>query len=297
MAPSSPPDPEELRRGVARLEARGYRVRLGRHVEARDGHLAGPDEARLEDLHGMFADREVRAVWCARGGSGAIRLLPRLDWDLLRAHPKPFLGYSDITVLALGMLARVGLPSFFAPMVATELGRGCSEECLDLALELVSSVEPRGLLADSRCAHAEVLVEGEAEGRLVGGTLSLAAATIGTDCRPDTRGAILFLEDTGESPAQVERYMRQFALAGLLDEVSGFLIGVARWDGDPERYLPLARVYGDVLRPFGRPALFNWPLGHLPSPMTLPLGRRARLDATARSLVLLEAGVGPAPAR
>lgn len=269
---------------------------VGEHVLDRRGHLAGRDEDRVADLHRMFANPEVDAVICARGGSGAIRLLPLLDCDLIAAHPKPFLGYSDVTILELALLKRCRLPSFFAPMVTPDFARGASPECLRLLWKQVCEPAPAGELWDPRTGSAVTLRGGMAEGPLVGGTLSLIVPTLGTEWEIETEGAVFFFEDVHESPARVERYLMHLRLAGKLDRVAGFLIGNAPYEVDEEeraRYLEIEDVYRDVLVPLGKPLVYGWPHGHDPSPVTLPMGVRVRLDADRKSVTVLDPAVAP----
>jgi muramoyltetrapeptide carboxypeptidase len=296
VAPASPVDPAALERGRAILHEWGFRTVLGDHVLDRRGHLAGRDEDRAADLHRMFADPEVDAVICARGGSGAIRLLPLLDCELIAAHPKPFLGYSDITILELALLKRCRLPSFFAPMVTPDFARGASAECIELLWKLVCEPSPAGELLDPRCSEAVTLVGGVAEGPCVGGTLSLIVPTLGTPWEIETENAVFFFEDVHESPARVERYLMQLRLAGKLDCTAGFLIGNAPYEADDaERagYLEIDQVYRDLLEPLGKPLVYGWPHGHDPSPVTLPIGVRVRLDADRKSLEVLDPAVAP----
>ncbi len=294
VAPSSPPNPERFAHGLEVLRAQGYEVVLGEHVGERYGHLAGSDEARAADLHQMFARPDVDAILCARGGSGSIRLLPLLDYELIAAHPKVFVGYSDITSLQLALLARCGLPTFFAPMIQPDFAREPTAGCLDLLWRLIGCAEPAGLVEDSRCAQAITLTGGVAEGPLVGGTLSLLAATLGTCYQPDLRGRILFIEDVHESPARMERYLQQLRLAGMLETVAGIVLGHAEYEATPQEaasYLPIEQVYTDLLEPLGVPVVYNFPVGHVPHPAAIPQGIPARLDADRRELTILAAAV------
>ncbi|MBM3458282.1 MAG: LD-carboxypeptidase [Armatimonadetes bacterium] len=294
ISPASPCTPRALEMGLTVVREAGFQVVLGEHLLDRRGHLAGADEDRASDLTSMFLRDDVDAVLCARGGSGAIRLLPLLDWDALAANPKPFLGYSDITILQLALLRRCRMPSFFAPMPASDLARGPEQHTLEWLWRLVCRPEPAGSPADPRIQEATALVGGVAEGPLVGGTLSLLVATLGTPFEVETQGRILFLEDIHESPARMERYLLQLRLAGKLDGLAGLLLGVAPFEAPEEekaRYLPLEQVYRDLLSALPYPVVYGWPLGHLLSPISIPQGIRARLDAGDRSLAILEPAV------
>jgi muramoyltetrapeptide carboxypeptidase len=294
VAPASPVNAEALERGIQAIRAHGFSVVVGEHVLDRYGHLAGQDTDRAADLHAMFRRPDVDAVLCARGGSGSIRLLRHLDWDLIAAHPKPFLGYSDVTILQLALLSRCRLPSFFAPMVTPDFAKNPDPGCPETLWRLVCEPAPAGELREPRTETAETLVGGTAEGPLVGGTLSLVVATLGTPYEVVLDGALFFFEDVHESPARIERYLAQLLLAGKLERASGFLIGNVPYEASDEeraRYLGIRQVYEDLLVPLGKPLVYGWPFGHDPSPVTLPIGIRARLDADRKAVTVVEAAV------
>jgi muramoyltetrapeptide carboxypeptidase len=297
VAPASPVASQEvLERGLEVVRREGFRVVLGDHLWDRYGHLAGRDADRAADLHAMFTRPDVDAILCARGGSGSIRLLNYLDWELITAHPKPFLGYSDVTSLQLAFLRRCGLPSFFAPMVGPDFAREPTERCQELLWRQVCESTPAGVLDDPRVADSETLVGGVAEGPCVGGTLALVAATLGTPYELQTEGAIFCFEDVHESPARVERYLTQLLLAGKLTAAAGFLIGNVPWDATEEeraRFLTARQVYLDLLVPLGKPLVYGIPFGHDPSPITLPLGIRLRLETAPPRITVLDAAVAP----
>lgn len=294
VAPASPVSPELLERGRAALHAWGFRTVVGKHVLDRYGHLAGRDADRAADLHEMFRRDDVDAVICARGGSGSIRLLPLLDWRLIASNPKPFLGYSDITILELALLKKCRMPTFFAPMVTSDFAHGSEPGCVEMLWRMICEPAPAGELSDPRCAAAETLVGGVAEGPCVGGTLSLIVPTLGTELEIETEGSVLFFEDVHESPARVERYLTQLLLAGKLQKAAGFLVGNVPYEADEEekaRFLSAEQVYRDLLEPLGKPLVCGWPHGHDPSPVTLPQGVRVRLDADSRRVTVLDPAV------
>lgn len=294
VSPASPPSAVDLESGTAALVACGFQVEWGRHVLDRHGHLAGADLNRAADLHEMFERSDIDAVICSRGGAGSIRLLNLIDWGLIARHPKPFIGYSDITVLELAMLRQCGLVTFFAPMVASEFGPGLAAASSDFLWKLVCRPRAAGAVVDDRCSRSTCLVPGEAAGPLAGGTLSLVAATLGTPAEIDLEGALFFFEDVDEPPEHIERYLCQLIHSGRLEQVAGFLIGNAPWAGE-ERALTLHQIYEELLAPFGRPMLYGWPHGHDEHPLALPMGIHARLDSSTCSLEILEPAVAPRP--
>ena len=282
IAPAGPATAERVAL-VEPLFARfGLRTRLYPSCHARHSQhdfLAGDDALRLADLHAAFADADVRAVFCLRGGWGSPRLLAGVDTTLLRAHIKPFIGYSDITALH-ALLQRQGLMSFHAPMPASDLVIDGAED--DAAARFALLMQP---LTAGRVFAPTLLpgawhVGGAASGRLVGGNLSLVAALAGTPWALDARGAILFLEDISEARYRVDRLLTQLRQTGVADAAAGFLLGSFTEDADPTTLLRehLARL--------GKPVLAGWPAGHGQPNRALPLGAKATLDAAAGTLTL-----------
>ena len=284
--PSSPVEPELLDAGIAAFARRGFRVQVAPHVRARDGHHAGTPAARAADFTDFYADPAVDVLWCARGGSSALRLWPLLHWDALAAlPPKMVIGYSDTTSLLIPLNQRVGTIALHGPLVF-ELGT-LAPALLDWQLGLLQSPQPAGAVPG---LAAETLVPGTAEGRLTGGCLSLVAATLGTPYQIVTDGKLLLMEDVGEAPHRIERFLCQFAEAGLLQAAAGFIVGQAT-DADDSRTLPMRQIWTDLLAPYGKPAVLSFPFGHVSQNYALPLGAYARLHADAKTLTLLEAAV------
>ena len=284
--PSSPVEPDLLDTGIAALQSCGFRVAVAPHVRDRVGHHAGTPAARAADFTRFYADPEIDVIWCARGGSSACRLWPLLDWDTLaKLPPKMVIGYSDTTSLLIPLNQRVGTAALHGPLVF-ELGT-LAPELLDWQLGLLQSPEPAGLVPGQA---AETLVPGTAEGRLCGGCLSLVAATLGTPYQIETAGKVLLIEDIGEAPHRIERFLVQFAEAGLLQAAAGFIVGQAT-DADDSKTIPLRRLWSDLLAPYGKPSVLGFPFGHISQNYALPLGIHARLDAEAKTVTLLEAAV------
>ncbi len=289
-APAGPVEPDRLRAGVAELEAIGFRVRVPEGVFARTGFTAGVAERRLAELHGLFADDEVVGILCARGGAGCGALLPRLDAGLIAAHPKLFVGYSDITFIHL-FLARLGQVSFHGPMVARELGEGSYHK-----ESLLHALSGGGPPFSAGAGDLVALRPGVAEGRLRGGCLSILAASIGTPWAPlvDEEGTLLLLEDVDEPAYRVERWLLQLRHAGALDGVKGIVFGEMKGCGpDAQAGYTLEQVILGALEGLDVPIALGLSSGHTRGPtVTVPLGVRARLEAgeSARFRVL-EPGV------
>jgi muramoyltetrapeptide carboxypeptidase len=283
---------------AARLEATlGVKCRLGKHVKARHGYMAGTEKERLEDLHAMFADPGVAGVFCLEGGYGTERLLSGIDYELLRKNPKVLLGYSDITGLHLAITKKAGLVTFHGP-VATGSMPPWSLASLKKAL---FSAEPIGELTNPPeddqnwpAFPLHTVAAGKARGAIVGGNLTLVSTTMGTPYEIETKGKILFIEDTGEAPYRVDRMLTQLKLAGKLQEAAGIVWGTCT-ECTPakssfEVNLSMSDLLDEILGDLGKPVLAGLVFGHTKEKATIPLGVEAELDAGAKRVAILEAG-------
>jgi muramoyltetrapeptide carboxypeptidase len=294
VAPSSAPRDDRLEKGLAAIGGRGYRFVAGTHLYDRHGYLAGADAGRAADINGMFARPDVDAVFCARGGCAAWRLMDLIDWELVRAHPKPFVGYSDITTLHLGMERCADLATIHGPMVVS-IGGGLSESAADCLWRLLEQPEPLGALNTSSAKPpVRTLVSGRAAGRLAGGCLSLLASAAGTPYGPDFADRIVVLEDVDDPAYRVDRNLHQLVRACNLGMAAGIVVGTATgWDKDCAEApaITLDDLWRDILLPLGKPTVLDFPFGHVPNPLSIPLGCMAELDATSRTLTVTEAAV------
>lgn len=281
IAPSSAPaDPDRLRRGIEQVQRRGYRVLQSPTALSPRGYLAGPDPERLAAINHVLRDPEIKVIFCARGGYGALRLLPHLDYAAAQQHPNVLVGYSDVTALQLALYAQSGLPSVSGPMVAVEWPD------LDAASErqlwaLLRGASPAPLLGP----REEVLVPiqpGSAEGVLLGGNLSVLTRLIGTPYLPDLTGALLFLEDVGEAPYRIDGLFAHLKLAGMLNRLGGLILGgfteAVPEPGKPS--LTLDEVLTDYVADLPCPVARGLVYGHFPVKSVLPIGVRARLTVT-----------------
>jgi muramoyltetrapeptide carboxypeptidase len=294
VAPAGPVAPENLERGIARLQSWGYKVVVGEHVLAARGYLAGTDAQRAEDFNRMWARPDVDGIFAAKGGYGVMRMLGGIDWDLVRAAaPKFFCGFSDITALHAALEREAGLVTFHGPMPAA-FGAAEAYNAAELKAAMASSM-PLGTVpwpAEGEELPRPVAVRpGVAEGALAGGNLSLLSALVGTPWEPDFTGRIVLMEEIDEAPYRVDRMLVQLLLAGKLQRAAGVLFGdspscLSNPEGKPS--LSLFEVLEDHLGPLGIPVLYGFPCGHTGYRATLPLGVRARLDAAAGNLTLLE---------
>jgi muramoyltetrapeptide carboxypeptidase len=295
-SPASPIlDPRPLLSAQTWLEELGFEIRFTEHANSRWGYAAGKPEARARDLEQAFADPEIDAVLCLNGGHAAAMVLRHLDYEVIAANPKPFVGFSDITVLHAALGAEAGLVTLWGPTFG-QLG-AAARFTRDGLIRALTSTEPLGVV-DPSGPPARTIVPGVATGELVGGTSSILSSLLGTPWEVDTRGKILLIEDVGEEPCRVHRFLIHMLNAGKLDECAGICLGEFANCG-PQTVRPiwlgpsltLDDVFEHVLEPLGIPTIYGLPLGHGPLLQTVPLGVQARLDANTGRLEILEAGV------
>lgn len=293
-SPASAPSSEEsLSRGIRYLERLGYRVEPGRNVHLRRGYLAGTDAQRAADVNELFANRNVKAIFTARGGYGSHRVLPLLDYRVIKRNPKILVGYSDITALQLALMAKTGLVTFSGPMVASELSsglRGNGEESFWRCL--TSTKRLPALRAGGRGGRRSESRE-TGSGRLIGGNLSVVASSVGTPYFPTISPIVLLLEEIDERPYRIDRMLRQIRLAGILSRANGAVLG-AFINCKPERGKPsltLRQVFRDTFGEIGCPVIEGLPYGHIHNLLTIPLGVRVRLATTAGRIEFQEAAV------
>ncbi|WP_432754664.1 S66 peptidase family protein [Pseudomonas sp. WMBT8] len=265
------------------MRARGYELRIFSGVYERDGYLAGSDKVRLRDLHAAFADPEIDAIFCLRGGYGTPRLLDSVDFALLAANPKPFVGYSDITALHLAISRYAGFVTFHGPMLNADLLGDKQQPTESSLFSLLRGRLGAGSVLAHPVAYPLTTVEpGIACGRLLGGNLSMIAAVMGTPFELDADGIILFIEDVNEPIYRIDRLLTHLRLAGKLAQVRGVLVGdVAGVDS-----VALERLLKQTFQPFCVPVLSGWRSGHCDPNLTLPMGALVRLDAGEQRLVL-----------
>lgn len=271
---------QRLSKGLHYLKERGYKIKLGKHVSDVHGYLAGQDADRVHDLNSMLCDPEVDAVFCTRGGYGTPRILPHIDYEVIKERPKILVGYSDITALQLAIFARTGLVTFSGPMVAVELGKGVAPFTEAHFWPLLTSANI-SLKMTARDGPLERLKPGRATGTLLGGNLAMVCSLLGTEYLPDLRGAILVIEEIGEEPYRLDRMLTQLKLAGVLAQAGGLVLG--HFSGcEPSSGQPSLTVEEIVMNATAGleiPVVAGLPYGHGEVKYTLPLGARACLDA------------------
>ncbi len=285
-APGGPVDREQLRAGESLLRAAGFEVYRRDDLLACDGYLAGDDARRAAELMQLVNDPDIAGIICARGGYGCDRILPMLDAGAFRQAAKPLVGYSDITALLLWQRRCAGLMGFHGPML--DHGADLDRAALD---HLIQQLTGEGALPSTLRGRA--LVGGQATGRIIGGSLTLLAASIGSPWELDTRGAILLIEDLGERPYRIDRMLQQLRAAGKFERLAA--VGVGNFESCMDERYPqpdVDTVIENALRPLGVPIVSGLPFGHVKVNYAWPMGGRATIDGTSGELQLLEWGVG-----
>ncbi|WP_238333375.1 S66 peptidase family protein [Luteimonas marina] len=287
-------DPLDLQLAQEAMEALGFKVKTGPHLASRRGHLAGTDAERAGDLNAMFADKSVKAIICARGGSGAARVLPLLDYDLIRRNPKVLLGYSDITALHNALLAQAGLISFHGPIGSGSWNSFNADQFrrvfFDREAMQYRNVADVGDELVQRRNRTVTISGGRARGELVGGNLTVLTALAGSPYLPDFTGKILFLEDVSEAPYRIDRMFSTLKLMGALDRIAGLIFGECT-DCDPGGgygSLTLPQIFDDHVKPLKIPAYRGAMIGHIRQQFIVPVGGRVEMDADAGTFRLLE---------
>ncbi|NNG16991.1 MAG: LD-carboxypeptidase [Gemmatimonadales bacterium] len=291
-------DQDDVRRATEVCRALGFEPQVSPNAGQKHGYLAGTDEERLADLNGAIRDSAVDALWCLRGGYGVTRILHAVDYEALAQTPKILIGYSDITALLNAVTRITGIVTFHGPIARANL-TDFSREHLERA---VRHPAPAGRLGRVGCpdevlgtgqGRIVTLQSGTAEGPLAGGNLTLLQALVGTRYFPDLHGAILFIEDVGEDLYRVDRVLAHLRSVGALDRLAGVAVGqfTEMKKATPDGALGFDEILETYFGPLGVPVAYGFPIGHVDDQWTLPLGVRARLDANAGELDLLEAAV------
>jgi muramoyltetrapeptide carboxypeptidase len=293
VAPASNLKADYLARGVAELERLGFRARYEPGILDKARYTAGDDERRAAELMRAFADPEIKAVWAARGGYGSMRLFKLLDESLIGRRPKIFIGYSDITAISLYLHRRFGWVTFHGPMASKDLAGGEEHYDRETLIKAITGAAPMGEIRSNKTEMLHRGAEERVTGRLLGGCLSLITAMMGAPDELDTRGSILFLEDTATRPYAIDRMLQQLKLAGKFDEVRGIVFGeMTDCIQHADQGYRIQDVLAECTADLNIPVMFGLPSGHSPrGNLTLPLGVTATLDAGRGSLSIDEPAV------
>jgi muramoyltetrapeptide carboxypeptidase len=282
---------------IKSVAAMGLVPKPAPHLLARHGYLAGTDEQRAQDLNAMYADPEVRAVFAVRGGWGCGRILPLLDFDMIRANPKLLVGFSDITALHLAFAAKAGFTTIHGPNASSAWGKLSWDSFRGLAFDAQTPTYAMPEGSEDRLVQRSgprTFRAGKATGRLLGGNLTVLASLVGTPYLPDFAGAILFIEDVDEAEYRIDRMLTQLSLAGILKKVAGVVFGQCtdcRAVGTSYGGFTLSQVLKQHFEPLGVPAFQGAQFGHVANQYSIPVGARAEMDAAAGTIRILEPAV------
>lgn len=297
ISPGSYAPDEAVQKAYLNLEGLGLKVKPGKHLRAQRGFTAGTDQQRLDDLHGAFSDTEISAVWCVRGGYGCTRLLPYIDYALIRQYPKIIIGYSDITALIQAIHLETGLICFHGPVASATFTDYAKGQLVKLLMETAPAHNI--YVADGQKEKNDpeyqpvVIKSGKAQGILSGGNLSLLAAMAGTQHAFDFTDKLVFIEEVGERPYRIDRMLTTLLQASNLDKAAGIALGVFT-DCQPKKdelSLSLMDTLKDRLGNLGIPVVYGLSFGHVSDNCTLPVGIPASLDVEERSITLLDTPV------
>lgn len=283
IAPSSPVSEEKLRISLESLKFLRLEPIQYPSCTMKNGYLSGTDYYRAKDINDAFRNKSIDGIFCIRGGYGANRLLPLIDYKMIRNNPKMFVGYSDITALHTVFNKLCGFVTVHGPMPSTGY-HIMDYYSLESLSDVIFSNEPIGLIPNPPNEPIETIYPGTAEGLITGGNLSVMVSSLGSPYEIDTRGKILFIEDVDERPYRIDKSLTALALAGKLEECSGIILGTftnsEETEYEPNSTLTLSQIFEEVVAPFKKPTINNFRSGHIYPHITIPMGSRAYLDAS-----------------
>ncbi len=298
IAPSSNvTENQDIAFAIDIIKSFGFKVKLGKHLYQRHGYLAGTDQERADDVNQMFADPEVNAIFCLRGGYGSPRILPYLDYASIARNPKVIMGYSDVTALLNAIHSKTGMITFHGPIAAQNFSdytlAQFKQVLFDPQPQLIAQPPPFEMLEGQaeRDNRITVIHPGTATGELIGGNLSLMVKLVGTPYEPSYEGKILFLEDVGEAPYRIDGMFTHLKLAGRLAQLAGIVFGKCSECEAQGNSLSLEQVLNEHLKPLGIPVVRGLMIGHIEDNATIPIGTLAKLDSNVAGISMLEPAV------
>ncbi|HAF60251.1 MAG TPA: LD-carboxypeptidase [Clostridiales bacterium UBA9856] len=283
IAPSSPVSEEKIELSIQSIRFLGLEPIVFPSCFMKNGYLSGRDEARTKDVNDAFADPDIRGIFCVRGGYGATRILPMLDYESIRRNPKFFAGYSDITALHIVFNKLCGFITYHAPMPSRGYAALDPFTLNSLFNAVFAGAQP-GKVENPPEESIETICPGIARGEITGGNLSVMTAALGSPYEIDTREKILFIEEVDELPYRIDRSLTALKLAGKLEAAAGIILGtfsdMPEEDVDPADTLSLSQIFDQIIRPLDIPTVYNLRSGHIYPQIVIPMGMRAELNAT-----------------
>jgi len=299
ITPGSYIDDDGLKKAINNIENLGFKVKLSENIRKKRGYTAGTKQERINDLHNMFSDPEIKGIWAARGGYGSTGLLPLINFDIIKNNPKVFIGFSDITALHLAIFKKTGLVTFHGPVASsnfTSYTKKYIERMItsaDIPPKIIPSAENDKISLDNEFFKLKTHNSGVAEGRLIGGNLSLMASLVGTEWEMDFDNKLLFIEDIGEAPYRIDRMLIQLDQNRNLNRANGLIFGVFEDSNKPkdELSLTLEETFIDNTIDVDIPSAYGFSFGHIDNQFTLPYGIMAKMNAENRTIEFLESAV------
>jgi len=290
ISPSGAIRPGQLDEAKKILKGIGLKAHPAPNCNGHYGYFSGTDEERLADIQYCLEQEEIDAIWCLRGGYGLTRILDKIDYKLFRERALAVVGYSDITALHMALYTQAGLVSFHGPVLISDFNTYVERQ----ATKVLQNQEHPPFIPPYREHEVEVLREGKAEGRLLGGNLSLMAAMAGTPYLPSLKDAIVFIEDVEEEPYRIDRMLTQLVHTADLNSAAGIILGqFAGCEKKPEdNYsFTLRETLDSFLREWDVPVLYNFSIGHIKKQCTVPHGISARIETNKPGIQLLESPI------
>ncbi len=293
-APASPTSYYEMRHALRMLKKSGFKIEVGKTIKdrkARSRYLSAPDDMRANEFMDYVQRDDVKCILCGRGGYGVMRILDKLDFNIIRDNPKIIVGFSDITALINAIHVKTNMVTYHGPVAACDFDSFTTNYFRKV---LYSKEQFEPIKASSNSAFT--LVKGKGEGKLVGGNLSMLSATLGTPYEINTDNAILFIEEVSEHPYKIDKMLTQLKLAGKFDSVQGIIFGYFKRLNTKRSFYPggsftIKQVLNQLIKPLGIPTVIGMPIGHGTKKITLPIGITAQMDAEKCNLVIKEQSV------
>lgn len=273
------------------LKQLGFNVILGKTLTEKWGYFSGKEEARVNELHEFFSNKNIQGIFSMKGGWGCARILDQLDYDLIRKNPKVILGFSDISSLLIAIHQRTGLITFHGPV-----GNSGWNDYTTNVFRSVLQNDLNEYTYPAPPANEDPIItlsKGKTSGELIGGNLTVLTNLIGSKYLPDWKGKILFIEDFKEEPYSIDRMLTQLKLSGILDQVNGVVIGKCNkcLPEEPLKSFTLTEVLEQHFKAYNKPVFYGAMIGHIENKYTIPIGIKAEMDADKGSIRLLENSV------
>ncbi len=291
---SAPADLSLIENGINYIEGCGYRTLLGKNVEKVKGYLAGTDQERADDIHQMFSNKNVKAIFCIRGGYGAVRLLDKIDYNLIKRNPKIFVGFSEITSLQMAFFNKARLITFAGPMVASNFAKGISSYTETNFWDTITS--PKKLLSFRGSIfkrNSSKIIDG-VTGRILGGNLAVFTSLMGTKYFTEVKDGVLFIEEVEEPPYKIDRMFNQLRLNNVFKKVKAIILGSfvdCEEKDEAKKTMSLKQVLADYFQKSDIPVIKSFPHGHIKDFVTIPFGIRIKINGRNGKVKFLESGV------